>query len=745
MSQILHRSAYSLAGLALLLASAPGVLAQSSREAAVRVTQSVNESEVIARPGNIHPAVFLSTTQDLGPISDDRQFDHMYLQLQRTPDQAQALQQYLDGLADPKSEQYHKWGTAARFAQQFGLAQADIDAVKNWLQSHGLAVNAIYPNLVVDFSGAAKQVSETFHTSIHNLSVNGTRHFANISNPQIPAALASVVMGPVALHDFKPRPLTHMRAHSQAGNPNYTTDFGYQLVVPLDLQKIYNMNPLYSAGISGQGQTVVLLERTNLYSTGDFNTFRKTLGLARAYPNGKLVTVHPPSSGTIIGSITSETCSDPGVVVGDDSEAAVDVEWASASSPNATVELASCADTDTNFGAFIALENLLTAKAPPPAIMSLSYGSPESENGTDGNAYINSLYQLAVYEGVSLFVSTGDADADVTDQRKSTATHGINVNALASTPNNVAVGGTDFADSFLGETSTYWSSSNGPSYNSAQSYIPEIPWNDSCASQLVALSFGYLTSYGSDGFCNSATGSKYFLSTAGGSGGPSGCAYGEASIPGAVSGTCSGYAKPFYQKLVFGNPADGVRDLPDVSLFAANGVWGHYYVLCYTDAAGGGVPCNTPPASWNGAGGTSFAAPIMAGIQSLINQATGSAQGNPDRLYYLLAAVEYGTGGSKTCDSTLGNASSPTCIFHDITFGDNNSVCSPLRGYGSLNCYYPATNPGQYGVQSTSNTSYQPAFPATFGYDFATGIGSVDAYNLVANWPGSSIRSSAKR
>ncbi len=308
----------------------------------------------------------------------------------------------------------------------------------------------------------------------------------------------------------------------------------------------------------------------------------------------------------------------------------MDVEWASASSPNATVELASCADTDTNFGAFIALENLLTTNAAPPAIMSLSYGSPESENGSDGNAYINSLYQLAAFRGVSLFVSTGDADAAVTDQGKATATHGINVNALASTPNNVAVGGTDFADTFLGETSTYWNSSNGPSYNSAISYVPEIPWNDSCASELIGIALGYGTTYGADGACNSAIGIEYFLSTAGGSGGPSGCAYGDATIYGAVSGTCRGYAKPSYQKLVFGNPADGVRDLPDVSLFAANGVFGHYYVLCYTDAAGGGTPCNTPPSSWNGAGGTSFAAPIMAGIQSLINQATGSAQGNPD-------------------------------------------------------------------------------------------------------------------
>jgi subtilase family serine protease len=435
--------------------------------------------------------------------------------------------------------------------------------------------------------------------------------------------------------------------------------------------------------------------------------------------------------------IFPEACSDPGVLVGDDSEVAVDVEWASASAPNATIELASCADTDVNFGAFIALENLLTAGT-PPAVMSLSYGSPESEQGSAGNAYIDALYQLAAFEGVSLFVSTGDADADVTDQNQAAATHGINVNAFASTPNNVAVGGTDFGDSFFGENSTYWNATNGPNFNSAKSYIPEIPWNDSCASQLIALALGYTTTYGTGGSCNSATGEAYFLNTAGGSGGPSGCAFGEAAFPGVVSGTCTGYAKPAFQALVYGNPADGVRDLPDVSLFAGNGVWGHYYVVCYSDPAGAGVPCVANPSAWSGAGGTSFAAPIMAGIQALVNQASHTRAGNPDFEYYTLAGTEYGGTGSSACNSTLGNGTAASCIFYDITLGDNDANCLPLDGF-LFNCFYPATNPGTNGVLSTSNSAYQPAYTTNVGYDLATGIGSVNVYKLVSNWPGSTV------
>ncbi len=709
-----------------------------------RVTEPMKEGQTIARTGNVHPAVFESGTTDLGAVADDRMFPHLHLQLQRTPEDAKATQAYLDSLSDPKSPNFHKFGSAAEFSEKFGLAQTDIDAVTSWLTSHGFTVHTVYPNLVVDFSGTAQQVRETFHTVIHNLTARGESHFANVSDPQIPAALAGVVMGPVALHDFKPKRLLQKGIVPPVLNPTLTVNADYQLVAPLDLQTIYNMNPLYAAGISGQGQTVVVLERTDLYSTGDFLSFRKNLGLTKLFPYGKLVTVHPPATGTATTApngvtISPETCKDPGDVVGDDGEAAVDVEWASASAPNATIELASCKDTATNFGAFIALENLVTATATPPAIMSLSYGSPESENGTAGNAYINGLYQVAVFRGVSLFVSTGDADADVTDQNKAAATHGINANALASTPNNVAVGGTDYGDTVLGENSAYWAGTNGTYFNSALSYIPEIPWNDSCASQLITIALGYLTAYGAGGSCNSAVGEAYFLTTAGGSGGPSACAYGTASVPGVVSGTCTGYAKPPWQTLVYGNPSDTVRDLPDVSMFAANGVWGHYFVLCYSNPAGGGVPClSTNPSAWAGAGGTSFGAPIWAGIQSLINQATGTAQGNPSFFYYLLAGTEYGSTGSGGCNSTLGSSVSPSCIFYDVTLGDNDANCKRLSGV-PYNCYYPSTQPGPNGVLSLSNTSYQPAYGTTTGWDFATGIGTPNVYNLVANFPGATI------
>jgi hypothetical protein len=301
------------------------------------------------------------------------------------------------------------------------------------------------------------------------------------------------------------------------------------------------------------------------------------------------------------------------------------------------------------------------------------------------------------------------------------ASRGISVSGEASTQYNVAVGGTDFGDTFAGTNSTYWSSTNSRSHGSALSYVPEIPWNDTCGSALVASFLGFSTTFGATGLCNSAdVTDDGLLDIHAGGGGPSGCATGVPSTAVVVSGTCEGYPKPRWQA-VLGNPVDGVRDVPDVSLFASSGPWGHSYVLCDSDPSDLSAGCNP------GGYGTSFATPIMAGIQSLVNQYTGSRQGNPNPTYYALAAAEYGTTGSSSCDSTLGNAVASSCIFYDVTEGDMDVPCT-----GAHNCYGPS---GSYGVLSTSNSEFQPAYQATVGWDFATGIGSVNAFNLVMAFP----------
>ena len=606
---------------------------------------------------------------------------------------------------DKNSPLYHHWLTAAEFGgASYGAAPEDVAAITGWLTSHGFTVNAVYTSgMMIDFSGTAAQIRNAFHTEIHNLNVNGTAHVANMSDPQIPAALAPAVRGVVSMHDFRPRPMKREKSKFTFTSSGAT----YQAVTPGDLATIYNLNPLFSAGITGKGQTIAVIEDTDLYTANDWTTFRNKFGLD-AYASGTLATVHPGAS---TGTRTSASnCSDPGVPKGgDDGEAILDAEWASAAAPDAAIQVASCADTRTTFGGFIALMNMVNSGT-PPAVVSISYGECEAENGATSNAAFNSLYQQAVAEGVSVFVAAGDEGAASCDAGASGATHGVGVSAYASTPYNVAVGGTDFGDTFHNTNSTYWSDTNSATYASALSYVPEVPWDDSCASSLLSSYFGFSTPYGSSGFCASSTANQdQLVEVVAGSGGPSGCATGTPSTSGVVSGSCAGYAKPDWQTGIPGIPDDSVRDMPDISLFAATGVNGHYYVFCWTDKREGGAACSGDPSNWPGAGGTSFASPILAGIQALVNQNAGGSQGNPNPVYYSMAATH------GTCNSSDGNATDSSCIFYNITEGDNAVNCSGTTGcFGAT---APTTNGRRHaaapsdGALSLTNGSYRASIP----------------------------------
>jgi subtilase family serine protease len=675
------------------------------------IRDKVDENKLVTLAGNTRPEA--NADNDLGPVGDDLKLDHMMLQLKRSPEQEKAAAKFVDDLHDRKSANFHKWISATEFGKNFGVAESDIRTITGWLESHGFVVNTVYPSgMVIDFSGSAGQVARAFHTSIHNLDVDGVRHIANVSDPRIPAALAPAVEGVVSLHNFRPHSAVRPRA-SYSFTFQGTPGFG---VVPADLATIYDFNPLFNKGTTGAGQTIVVLEDTDLYSSQDWNTFRSTFGLSQ-YSAGSLTTSHPaPPSGV-------NNCYDPGVN-DDDSEAIIDAEWASAAAPGAAIVVGACGDTETSFGVYIAMQNLVNGSN-PPSIMSISYVECEAENGAAANSAVSGLYQQAVAEGVSVFVAAGDGGAAACDMDQSIAIHGISVNGLASTAYNLAAGGTDFSAGLDGTTSTYWSTTNTSSYGSAMSYIPEIPWNGTCASALMANYFGYSTVYGDDGFCNSDTAIEngFNLATGVGSGGPSNCATGASTSFGFSNGSCKGAPKPSWQTGLPGIPKDGVRDLPDVSMFASNGIWESYYVECFSDPDNGGARCVGAPSNWGGGGGTSFVAPILAGVQALVNQSAGGAQGNPNPVYYALAAGA--------------NASS---IFHSVTRGDIDVNCG-----GKVNCFGSTIltgwgregrgiTAGAPGALSVSSTTFTPAYSTGPSWNFATGIGSVDVNNLVTNW-----------
>src|SRR5262245_28606845 len=237
-----------------VLVAAPSGFAQTesgaharSRNTQARIPQAIDETNRVALRGNTRPEA-AAFANDRGPVAGDFAVDHMLLQLKRSPQQEKALQQFLDELHTAGSPNFHHWLSAQEFGEQFGVAKSDLDAITSWLESHGFRVNVVYPSgMLIDFSGTAAQVQHAFQTEIHHLVVKREKHVANVSDPQIPAALAPVVAGVVSLHDFRPNAMHKM--HQPRPQFTFQDQFGFDTyaVVPADLAQIYNLNPLFNA------------------------------------------------------------------------------------------------------------------------------------------------------------------------------------------------------------------------------------------------------------------------------------------------------------------------------------------------------------------------------------------------------------------------------------------------------------------------------------------------------------------
>lgn len=354
----------------------------------------------------------------------------------------------------------------------------------------------------------------------------------------------------------------------------------------------------------------------------------------------------------------------------DEAEGDIDSQWSGAAAPGAAIDMVVSASTETTDGVDLSALYIVDNNLAP--ILSESYTACEAVMGTAGTGFYNALWEQAAAQGISVFVATGDSGAAGCDNPSATAQYGLAVNGIASTPFNAAIGGTDFNE--FRTWSTYWNSTNDPVTSaSAKGYIPETTWNDSCTNSLVQYATGGSTN--PEANCNSAALSSFLVSEGGGGG--------ESQV----------WRKPTWQT---STPTDNARDLPDVSLFSGNGLVGSYYLICETQIG-------DPQCGLLGYGGTSVATPAFAGIMALVNQKTGSAQGVPGLVLYKLAAKQ-------------------PAAFHDVATGTISVPCVT----GSQNC---TTNRAGdvYGTTSSG-------FSAAAGYDLATGLGSVDAANLVNNW-----------
>jgi subtilase family serine protease len=843
-SNMISSRSLSLCVLASVFACSVAAVAQRVAPA-VRIVSAIDEGQLVTLHGSLNFSAIGAT--DRGQVSADLPMTGLTLVLSRSAEQQAAFNAFVASQYDASSPSFHQWLTPAQIGDQFGPAPADIAIVSGWLAGKGFAVGTVSPDrMTIAFSGTASQVENAFHTQIHNLSVDGKMHIANIADPQIPSALAPVVGGVKGLHNFLPHPLHRMGsqvklssdAHgwvklqnsSVAGTtagainaqalaalgkpgsspkPNFYFPFTgttaiEEDVAPYDFAAIYNLLPAWNNNTTGSGQTIAIIGTSDI-NLNDVSSFKTAFGL----PAGTTpVIAHGPDGdpNNCGQNSPNDACNG-----GDVDENSLDVEWSGAVAPGAQIVLVtdaynsqSAPTNDPIFdGAQWVVNNAYVAGSAVHGarIMSLSYGQCELFDGTAGNVAYNNLWQTAAAEGIAVFVATGDSGAPACDQggdgigNPYAAQYGLIVNALASSQYDTAVGGTDFSwcqpsydskGNFQGcsssNASAYWNTSNSSTTQAAaKAYVPETPWNDTCEDPIWAKylesiaplvnASGVSTPEEACNFVYNDSLGLYFqggdpplmglLDTVGGGGGASNCVVN--STTSSTLGSCGagdtstgtgfgnltlvndGWPKPSWQTSAagLGVPADGVRDIPDISFFAGDGSKDTGTLICVSnDNATCASITATNTDSTGGAeeiGGTSVATPEMAGVMALINQKAGAAQGNPNSALYAIAAKQT----YASCSAESGSTSNG-CYFNDV---DQGTITMPCNYQGNVveggAIYEGGGNWGQSAGalgQASPNCSIINAGDvvgtlsgnsAATGYDLASGLGSLNITNVV--------------
>ncbi len=654
-----------------------------------RIRQAIDDSLTVRVDHSKHPLA--TPSNDRGRADANLSMKRMMLLLKPSEQQHAALSKLIDSQHDPKSLNYQNWLTPGQYAAQFGPTPGDLNQITGWLEQHGFEVAGVaHGGQWIEFSGTAGQVEKAFHTEIHNYLVKGEQRVANSTDIALPQALSAVVRGVLSLHNFpvKPTPgkvfqvqrdpttgamkrvATLPKAVAQAGvNSELTINNSngtFHLLTPGDWSRIYNTAPLLKKGIDGAGISIAVVGSDSDVQLSDIRAFRQLFKL--------------PAKDPIL--IVNGT--DPGFFLPGEEEADLDIEWAGAIAPDATIKFVTSASTASTAGFALSIAHIVDNRLAP--IMTNSIGGCELFLGPALNAFLDSAFQQAAAEGISVISAAGDTGAAGCDPQISftPAFFGQMVNGAASTPYNVAVGGTMFAENGL--AGNYWNANNRSDLSSVKGYIPETVWNETCDPTV------------DPDFC---FGSGLFFLDAG-SGGSSNCVqstFGFDANGNFIIDCISGYAKPSWQAGA-GVPNDGARDIPDLSLAAAGNNDG--YLICVEGSCQWSISQGqTVIQNASIVGGTSAGAPSFAGVMALLEQKKRAYLGLLNYNLYQLAAAD----DLSACNSS--NRTDPqqssSCVFNDVTTGDNSV-------------------PGQ------------PGTAAAAGYDLATGLGSLNAENLVERW-----------
>jgi subtilase family serine protease len=640
-----------------------------------RIMQPIDSAEVALVKGTAHPLA--RPEFDQGRVNSEWAINGALVFRLSSAQQAD-----LDGLLrdqqNPSSPTYHQWLTPEQYADRFGMSRNDLLKVTAWLKSQGLTVEGISRGRTeIYFSGSAGTVENAFRTEIHNYVVRGENHFANATALSVPLSLLDVVLSVRGLDNFRPKPMSRVRLIPvDAASPRFTSSIsGNHFLNPKDFAVIYNLLPLYNAStpLDGTGVTIAVTGQSTLMpttnastenATTDLDNFRLASGLFPAKPVIKQV----PNTGTPIFGRR-----------GDAVEADLDLEWSNAVAQNANVIFVFAGNAGSAFDAinYVVNQGLGFAQ-----IISNSFALCEADMGQSSAVSLWQTVRQANSQGQTLTSASGDTGAADCDGDQATvpksASRGLAVSIPAAIPEVTGVGGTEFTgdanvcppNATCPVTTTcpdgdapadsFWLGTCALTNPAATALgpIPETAWNDTSGGNPLSASGG---------------------------------------------GASTFFGKPSWQAGT-GVPADGARDVPDVSVSASPNH--DPYLICSEASAASLSPpltsCtngfrSSDNKTLTAVGGTSAGAPTFAGILALILQATkGTGLGNVNPMLYSLAA-------------------STPAAFHDITTGNNQVPCTA----GTKNCPSGTTSIG---------------FTAGTGYDLVTGLGSVDASQLETAW-----------
>lgn len=722
----------------------------SFAEAPDRITGAIDSSKMVVLKSQIQRRA--QPQYDQGRVDGSFQLNNVKLFIVPSPTQVKALKQLLEEQQDPKSPNFHKWLTPQQYADRFGMSHKDVQTISAWLKSQGLtAVKVANGRDWINFSGTASQIESAFRTEIHRYNVNGEMHFANSMPPSIPAALSGIANGFLGLDDFRPKPMIKKAApRERKARPAYydaSTGLG-DFIAPNDIATIYDLGPLYTAGIDGTGEKLLIVGQTDVY-LADLVNFRSGFGLPAIYSG-----CTANGSGVLTSCTTSSTANfqyildpngggDPGVIppsVGDDlSEADLDLEWSAATARGAQIIFYNSTNVFTSL--LDAIDNA-TVLAP---VISISYGNCEWALGgallttSSGPGLLETGMMEANTLGITILNSSGDsgsAECDPnSDDSENIATGGLSVSYPASSPEVTGVGGTAIVYP-TGFSSTYWDTDNttnngGTAQNPP---LPEIAWNDDVELPLAG--------YGGTALSWQET---YNIVQSGG--GVSNCALQNDQATPPDTACVSGFPLPTWQtglKLPTAPPTSA-RLSPDVSLLASPNFPGYVYCTpleelstvspydteptssCATGiaaAVNGVVSGQTYEVEPSVVGGTSASAPVFAGFVTMLNQflngASSPGLGNINKTLYTLAA-------------TPANGA-----FHQVITGENMVYCAAGTPSIATTTYAYFSSTPEYQCPGTTGTQIfgwdaSNADPTT-GYNLVTGLGSVDANALFTAW-----------